>query len=204
MRRSPAQVLRWGKLIVASHLKLSWTPRLVQNIVQSWLWHWYTFYNWILQTHSRILLSFNARLSTCSVRESAVWWWWWQETRDTGDTSAWSVLDHTPSSSHLPHSSWWDFVWCQCQWWSSSPYHPHHDAGVPPITTWIPITTGSTHLHQEYRKHSGSRLPSRRTTIGADIKEVSIQGWYITMTFKVFQWIMLRKKSPLWHSIVTT
>ena len=61
MRRSPERHKSWdGEThYCCKSFETELPPRLVQNIVQSWLWHWYTFYNWVLQTHSRILLLFN-------------------------------------------------------------------------------------------------------------------------------------------------
>ena len=54
-------------------------------------------------THSRILLALIARLSErsmmCVSLMSDVGWW----SLETRDISAWSVLDHLPSCSHLPH-----------------------------------------------------------------------------------------------------
>ena len=198
MRRSPPQGLRWDCVlqVIWNWAKLSvWC----KNKMQSWLWHWYTFYNLILQTHSRILLAIIARLS---VRESDVRC----RMMKSGDPGHLILISSgSPSKWFTSPSllSWWDFVSAQCQWFSSSPYHPHHDAGAPQITTWTHISTDSTHHIQEHPRHSASRQSSRRITTGAVIKDVSTQGWSLTMTLRVIPWIISRKKSPQWRTNVS-
>ena len=187
--------------IVSLQVIWNWAKLSVwcKNKMQSWLWHWYTFYKLILQTHSRILLAIIARLS---VRESDVRCGM-MKSGDPGHLIL--ISSGSPSKWFTSPSllSWWDFISAPCQWFSSSPYHPQHDAGAPPITTWTRISTDSTHHSREHPRHSASPQSSRRITTGAVIKDVSTQGWSLTMTLRVIPWIISRKKSPQLHTNVS-